>query len=85
MGKVEKLKNALLKDYKNKDIIVILEGFIKTYIIIKNSKILINNQTLILTDGKQQEFIIDLDYVYNIDVNTAIMFDLDNEKITLQY
>lgn len=85
MGKVEKLKKALLKDYKNKDIIVILEGFIKTYIIIKNSKILINNQTLILTDGKQQEFIIDLDYVYNIDVNTAIMFDLDNEKITLQY
>ena len=85
MGKVEKLKNALLKDYKNKDIIVILEGFIKTYIIIKNSKILINNQTLILTDGKQQEIIIDLDYVYNIDVNTAIMFDLDNEKITLQY
>ena len=85
MGKVEKLKKALLKDYKNKDIIVILEGFIKTYIIIKNSKILINNQTLILTDGKQQEIIIDLDYVYNIDVNTAIMFDLDNEKITLQY
>ena len=85
MGKVEKLKKALLKEYKNKDILVILEGFIKTYIIIKNSKILINNQTLILTDGKQQEFIIDLDYVYNIDVNTAIMFDLDNEKITLQY
>ena len=85
MGKVEKLKKALLKEYKNKDILVILEGFIKTYIIIKNSKILINNQTLILTDGKQQEIIIDLDYVYNIDVNTAIMFDLDNEKITLQY
>ncbi len=85
MGKVEKLKKALLKEYKNKDILVMLEGFIKTYIIIKNSKILINNQTLILTDGKQQEIIIDLDYVYNIDVNTAIMFDLDNEKITLQY
>ena len=85
MGKVEKLKKTLLKEYKNKDILVILEGFIKTYIIIKNSKILINNQTLILTDGKQQEIIIDLDYVYNIDVNTAIMFDLDNEKITLQY
>ena len=85
MGKVEKLKKTLLKEYKNKDILIMLEGFIKTYIIIKNSKILINNQTLILTDGKQQEIIIDLDYVYNIDVNTAIMFDLDNEKITLQY
>ena len=43
MGKVEKLKKALLKEYKNKDILVMLEGFIKTYIIIKNSKILINN------------------------------------------
>ncbi len=81
----ELIEEKLFDDYLDKDITVILKGGITTEFIIHNAKILLSDISLILTDCKKEEFIIDLSFVTNTKVDNAITFELEEQKVTLDY
>ena len=81
----EIIEEKLFNDYLDKDVTVILKGCIITQFIIHNAKILLSNNTLILTDTKKEEFIIDLSFITDTSVDNAITFELEEQKVTLDY
>lgn len=81
----ELIKEKLFDDYLDKDITVILKGGITTEFIIHSAKILLSDISLILTDCKKEEFIIDLSFVTDTTVDNAITFELEEQKVTLDY
>lgn len=82
----ELIEEKLFDDYLDKDVTVILKGcIIITQFIIHNAKILLNDNTLMITDCKKEEFIIDLSFVTNTIVDNAITFELEEQKVTLDY
>lgn len=81
----ETIEEKLFDEYLDKDVTVILRGVITTQFIIHSAKILLNDYTLILTDAKREEFIIDLSFVTDTKVDNAITFELEEQKVTLDY
>jgi len=81
----EIIEEKLFNNYLDKDVTVILKGAITTKFIIHGSKILLSDNTLILTDTKKEEFIIDLSWVTDVIVDNAITFEIEEQKITLDY
>jgi len=81
----ELIKEKLFDDYLDKDITVILKGGITTEFIIHSAKILLSDISLILTDCKKEEFIIYLSFVTDTTVDNAITFELEEQKVTLDY
>lgn len=81
----ELIEEKLFDDYLDKDITVILKGGITTEFIIHNAKILLSDISLILTDCKKEEFIIDLSFVTDTKVDNAITFELEEQKVILDY
>lgn len=79
------IEEKLFDDYLDKDVTVILKGCITTEFIIHSAKILLSDISLILTDCKKEEFIIDLSFVTNTRVDNAITFELEEQKVTLDY
>lgn len=81
----EIIEEKLFNEYLDKDVSVILKGCIITQFIIHKTKILLSDNTLILTDTKKEEFIIDLSFVTDVIVDNAITFEIEEQKITLDY
>lgn len=81
----EIIEEMLFEKYLEKDVNVILRGGITTEFIIHNAKILLSDISLILTDCKKEEFIIDLSFVTDTKVDNAITFELEEQKVTLDY
>lgn len=81
----EIIEEMLFEKYLDKDITIILKGGITTEFIIHNAKILLSDISLILTDCKKEEFIIDLSFVTDTKVDNAITFELEEQKVTLDY
>lgn len=81
----ELIKEKLFEKYLDKDVNVILKGGITTEFIIHNAKILLSDISLILTDCKKEEFIIDLSFVTDTKVDNAITFELEEQKVILDY
>lgn len=81
----EIIEEMLFEKYLEKDVNVILRGGITTEFIIHNAKILLSDISLILTDTKKEEFIIDLSFITNTTVNNTITFELEEQKVTLDY
>jgi hypothetical protein len=81
----EIIEEMLFEKYLDKDVTIILKGGITTEIIIHSAKILLSDISLILTDTKKEEFIIDLSFVTNTKVDNAITFELEEQKVTLDY
>lgn len=81
----ELIEQRLFEKYLDKDITIILKGGITTEFIIHNAKILLSDISLILTDCKKEELIIDLSFVTNTRVDNAITFELEEQKVTLDY
>lgn len=81
----ELIEEKLFDDYLDKDITVILKGGITTEFIIHSAKILLSDISLLLTDTKKEEFIIDLSFVTDTKVDNAITFELEEQKVILDY
>lgn len=81
----EIIEKMLFEKYIDNDITVILKGGITTEFIIHNAKILLSDISLILTDTKKEEFIINLSFVTDTKIDNAITFELEEQKVTLDY
>ena len=81
----EIIEKMLFEKYLDKDVTVILKGGITTEFIIHSAKILLSDISLILTNTKKEEFIIDLSFVTNTRVDNALTFEMEEQKVTLDY
>lgn len=83
---IEKLRDKII-EYQNQDVFVKLENSIQFYTTICNAQIIISDQKLILSDSKQQDFIIELYYLEDIKIEgNSIYLGLSNDlNITLDY
>ena len=81
----ELIEEKLFNDYLDKDITVILKGGITTQFVIHDARILLNDYTLILTDTKKEQFMVDLSFVTDVIVDNAITFEIEEQKVTLDY
>lgn len=79
------IEKKLFDNYLDKDVNVILKGGITTEFIIHNAKILLSNHTLIITNTKKEELIIKFSFVTDVIVDNAITFELEEQKVTLDY
>lgn len=83
MNNFNEMKEKLLNEFLDKDIIVYLEGDITTDFEIKKSKIAISNKTLMIADGNKTELIIDMGAITNSIINNHIILELGEEKVTI--
>ena len=83
MNNFKEIREKLLNEFLNKDIIVYLEGDITTDFEIKNSKIAISNKTLMIADGNRTELIIDIGAITNSIIGNYIVLKLGEERITI--
>lgn len=83
---IEKLKEKFA-EFENQNVYIELEQAIQYHITIYNSKILISNEKLIVSDGQAQDFIIELHYLDDIEINdNTVYLDMSNDiRITLDY
>lgn len=83
---IEKLKEKIA-EFENQNVYIELEQAIQYHITIYNSKILISNEKLIISDGQVQDFIIELHYLDDIEINdNTVYLDMSNDiRITLDY
>ena len=73
-----KLKHILLKNFRNETTHIIEKGAITTRVILDKVKIIIDNQKIMLSDGNNENVIIDLNYVEKIKI-------LNNWHINLKF
>lgn len=83
---IEKLKNKII-EYKNQDVFVKMENAVQYYTTITSAQVIISDQKLILSDQKQQDFIIELYYLEDVRIEgNSIYLELSNDlDITLDY
>lgn len=63
-----RLKHILLKYFRNVDTYISISGVIDTRLCIEKTKILIDKRKIILSDGENQNFIIDLDFIDKVKI-----------------
>lgn len=85
-GLIEKLRDKII-EYQNQDVFVKLENSIQFYTTICNAQIIISDQKLVISDSKQQDFIIELYYLEDVKIEgNSIYLQLSNDlNITLDY
>ncbi len=83
---IEKLKNKLTS-FKDKDVYIEISNALQCHLTIENAQIIVSNEKLYITDGKEKDFIIELHYVDSIkeDGNTTFLNLYNDLKITLDY
>ena len=76
-----------LTEFENEDVYVEIKGALQFHITIKSAKILISNQKVFITNEKEQDFIIELYYLDNIEIEgNAIYLQMQNDiEIMLDY
>lgn len=83
---IQKLKTKIL-EYQGQDVFVKLENAIQFYTTIYNAQVIISDQKLIISDQKQQDFIVELFYIEDVKIDgNSIYLELSNDlNITLDY
>lgn len=83
---IEKLK-AKIMEFQEQDIFVKIENAIQYYTTITSAQVIISDQKLIISDSKQQDFIVELYYLEDvkIDGNTIYLKMANDLNITLDY
>lgn len=83
---IQKLKNKIT-EYENQDIFIKIEKSIQYHTTIYNAKIIVSDQKLIISDGKEQDFIVELFYLDNVKTeDNEILLELANDiNISLDY
>lgn len=83
---IQKLKEKI-KKLENQDIYIELEQSIQYHTTINNASIIVSDEKLIISDEKEQDFIVELHYLEEIEENgNTIYLELSNDlKITLEH
>lgn len=80
----EQILDKLFNEFLDKDLRIILEGIITSQFVVHNSKILMNNKHLIITDCQDEEIIISLNELSDVTINEYfITFKIINQIITI--
>lgn len=85
-GLIEKLRDKII-EYQGQDVFVKLENSVQFYTTICNAQVIVSDQKLILSDSKQQDFIIELYYLEDVKIEgNSIYLQLSNDlNIILDY
>lgn len=76
LKKIEKC----LKNFENQITYIEMTGAVNYFIKIRKAKILISREILVISDGKQKNFIIDLFHYDNLKIqNGAVIIEFDND------
>lgn len=83
---IEKLKEKM-KEFENHNIYIELEESMQYHTTIYNASIIVSDEKLIISDKKEQDFIIELHYLDDIEENgnTIYLSMSNNLRITLDY
>lgn len=83
---IEKLRNKIT-ELEGKDVFVKIENSLQYHTTVMSAKVIISNQKLILSDSKQQDFIVELYYLEDVRIDgNTIFLELSNDlDITLDY
>ena len=83
---IQKLKEKI-KKLENQNVYIELEQSIQYHTTINKAKIIVSDEKLIISDEKEQDFIVELHYLEEIAENgNTIYLELSNDlKITLEY
>lgn len=77
----KRMKHILLKHFRNRNTHITITGIINTKIILNNAKILIDNKKIMLSDGENQNIIIDLQDIEKIKILNVWHFILKYKNI----
>lgn len=81
----ETLESKLFDDFLEKDLTIILKGNINTEFVIHSAKLLMSNNTLMITDSKKEELIISFNDVIDIDTNSFIKIQFENQSVIIDF
>lgn len=83
---IQKLKEKM-KEFENQNIYIEIEQSIQYHTTINNASIIVSDEKLIISDKKEQDFIIELHYLDEVeeDGNTIYLEMSSNLRITLDY
>ena len=83
---IQKLKEKI-KKLENQDVYIELEQSIQYHTTINKAKIIVSDEKLIISDEKEQDFIVELHYLEEIEENgNTIYLELSNDlKITFEH
>lgn len=83
---IQKLKEKM-KEFENQNIYIEIEQSIQYHTTINNASIIVSNENLIISDKKEQDFIIELHYLDEVEENgKTIYLEMSNNlRITLDY
>lgn len=83
---IEKLKEKIT-EFENQDVFIEIQEAIEYHFIIYQAKIIASNEKLVISDEKEKDFIIELQYLEDIEIegNTIDLEMSNNIKITLDY
>lgn len=76
-----------IKELENKDIYIELEQSIQYHTTINNASIIVSDEKLIISDRKEQDFIVELQYLDEVEENENTTYlNMSNElRITIDY
>ena len=83
---IEELKQKMI-DFQNEDVYIELENSIQYHTTIKNAKIIVSDEKLIISNEKEKDFIIELHYLDDIEISdNTVYLELTNDiRITLDH
>lgn len=83
---IDKLKNKII-EFQNQDVYIELEQAIEYHTTILKAKVIVSNEKIIISDEQHQDFIIELKYLDEIEIEgNSIYMDMTNDiRITLDY
>lgn len=64
----KRMKHILLKHFKNANIQIKINGIISTTLFLENTKILIDCKKIVLSNGENENVIIDMENINKIDI-----------------
>lgn len=78
---INKLKNKI-SEFQNQELYIEIKDALQYETTIKNSKIIVSNQKLIISDEEQKDFIIELHYLDSLKIDeSTIKLIMDNDLI----
>lgn len=83
---IEELKQKMI-DFEDEDVYIELENAIQYHTTIKNAKIIVSDEKLIISNEKEKDFIIELHYLYDVEINeNTVYLEMTNDiRITLDH
>ena len=83
---VEKLKQKMT-EFEDEDVYIELENSMQYHTTIKNAKIIVSDEKLIISNEKEKDFIIELHYLCDVGINeNTVYLEMTNDiRITLDH